>query len=84
MGSQPSTPAGRETWGPVACGLEVADEEIELRAEEDVEQDEQALHDEADALRTVGGGAAHGLLFGLGGFGRRYYGIDNTVGHDCS
>ena len=50
--------------GAGCAGLKVADEEIKLHAEEDVEQDEQALHDEPDALRAVGRGAADVLLLG--------------------
>ncbi len=46
-------------------GFEVADEEIELDAEEDVEQDEEALHDETGTLRTVGRGAAKVRFWGL-------------------
>ena len=49
------------------AGLKVADEEIELDAEEDVEQDEEALHDETGALPAVGRGAAKVRLFGVRG-----------------
>jgi len=45
-------------------GLEIADEEIELHAEKNVERDEEALHDETDSLRTIYGDAADLVLFG--------------------
>ena len=52
--------------GAGGAGFKVADEEIELDAEEDVEQDEEALHDEAGALPAVGRGAANVGLFRFG------------------
>ncbi len=71
-------PGGTRDMRAGGGGLKVTNEEIKLHAEEDVEQDEQALHDETDALRTVGRGAADVLLLG----GRRPRIAAEDVG-DC-
>jgi hypothetical protein len=46
------------------AALKEADEEIELRTEKNIEQDEQKLDDETGALGTVRRGAAKVLAHG--------------------
>jgi hypothetical protein len=77
---------------PDAIGLKETDEEVELHAEKNIEQNEHALHDQADALRMVGCGAEHLLVANRIGFAREpvrqvrqgHYFAMNMIRHEYS